>query len=241
MQDAPTKLKKLSELMKLTTEGLSRQEFVEAFQKVIDYAKKIKDGNEKEWTLVHAAFSMLESKLRESNTKQIADSHKEHTQKIDMALREQEKGMKFMYDKVGKIIKGKEGEPGKPGKDADHNRIVKDVLAKIPVPKDGYTPKKGVDYWDGKDGKNTPHSSATPHPMKVYDLSSQTNGTLKTFTVPKSVSSIIHMSDFPYVLFEGNGYTFNAQRTQITLTVQNAPTQGSQLGFQYAAMFNTTT
>lgn len=237
MQNAPAKLKKLKELMDLTTEGLTRAEFVDAFQKVIDYAKKIQDGNEKEWSLIQSAFSMLADKHERLLKDKFDAAHVEHSVKVQKALKGQEDGMKFVYDKVNGLkngIDGRDGErgsngrDGKDAKDVDHEQVVADVLAKIPKPK------------DGKDGKNG-HSSATPHPMKVYDLSPKTDGTTKIFTVPKSVSSIVHMSDFPYVLCEGNGYTFNAQRTQITLTVQNAPTSGSQLIFQHAATFNTTT
>lgn len=66
------------------------------------------------------------------------------------------------------------------------------------------------------------------------------DGTTKIFIVPKSIASIVHMSDFPGVLYEGaaNGFTINASRTQITLTVENAPTTNSQLLYEYSSMFN---
>lgn len=73
---------------------------------------------------------------------------------------------------------------------------------------------------------------------KFYDLTSQTNGSLKVFTVPKSVAAIVLSSDFPTILMEKNGFTINATRTQITLTAQNAPSAGSQLLYQYSSMFN---
>ncbi len=65
------------------------------------------------------------------------------------------------------------------------------------------------------------------------------DGSTKIFSVPKSVTAIIFMSDFPHVLFEGatNGFTLNAPRTQATLQVDNAPSTGSQLVYSYSPMF----
>jgi hypothetical protein len=66
------------------------------------------------------------------------------------------------------------------------------------------------------------------------DLSGQTDGIKFTFTVPKHRKAQFVMgSDFPSFLFENNGFTVNAGRTQVTLTTANAPSAGSQLGFQY--------
>jgi len=71
---------------------------------------------------------------------------------------------------------------------------------------------------------------------KFYPLTA--DGSTKIFSVPKSVASIVLMSDFPHILFENNGFTLNATRTQLTLTVDNAPSLGSQLLYQYSSMFN---
>lgn len=68
----------------------------------------------------------------------------------------------------------------------------------------------------------------------LEDLSSHTDGVTLAFTVPYSRKSIMVIcSDFPSVLFEGNGYSLNSARTQLTLSVANAPSSGSQLGYQY--------
>ncbi len=42
-----------------------------------------------------------------------------------------------------------------------------------------------------------------------HDLSAQTNGTLKVFSVPKGLSAILFSSDFPSVLMENRGFTLN--------------------------------
>ncbi len=218
----------------MDSNAMTSDEFVGHFQTVIKYVKEHKEMNEREWSLIRSAFSMLADKHTELINSKFSEAHKEHSAKLQKALKEQDLGMKAVYDRAAKLPeKGDKGDPGKDGRDGrdgkdaevDEEKIVKSVIEKIPKPK------------DGKDGR-TGHSSAAPHPMRVYDLSTKTDGTTKIFTVPKSVSGIIHMSDFPYVLCEGNGYTINAARTQITLTVTNAPTAGSQLIYQYASMFN---
>ncbi len=74
--------------------------------------------------------------------------------------------------------------------------------------------------------------------MAFADLSSQTNGSLKVFSVPKSTTAIVICSDFPTILMENNGFTLNAARTTLTLTITNAPSSGAQLLFQYSSLFN---
>jgi len=159
----------------------------------------------------------------------------------------------------------------------------KKVDARLATVKDGYTPKKGIDYFDGKPGvpgktingkdaipvdeqamynrvmamcqpmmdkmdrmmKAMASSSAnrggarSSHAMKVYNLSSYTNGTLKVFSVPKNVVGFVISSDFPTILMENAGFTKNAATTTITLTTDNAPSSGSQLSFIYSEVFNT--
>lgn len=79
----------------------------------------------------------------------------------------------------------------------------------------------------------TPRSNNS---MKLKALTP--DGVTKAFTVPKSTTGYVMMSDFPHVLFEGSGFTMNGNRTQLTMTVDNAPTSGSQCLFIYASMFN---
>lgn len=71
--------------------------------------------------------------------------------------------------------------------------------------------------------------------LDLYDLSSQTNGVLKTFSVPGMTKPyFIISSDFPTPLFLGNGFTYSSTANTITLTTDNAPSSGSQLGLFYS-------
>lgn len=73
--------------------------------------------------------------------------------------------------------------------------------------------------------------SKTP---EAFDLSSKTNGVLKTFSVPGLSKALFVMSsDFPTVLMLNNGFTYSATTNTITLQTDNAPSSGSQLLFMF--------
>lgn len=70
--------------------------------------------------------------------------------------------------------------------------------------------------------------------VNVYDLSTKTDGSTKTFSVPGLTKALFVMgSDFPITLFLNNGFTYSATANTITLTTDNAPSLGSQLAFLY--------
>lgn len=126
--------------------------------------------------------------------------------------------LKINKEEFKKKLGIKDGKPGKPGKNAvvDYKRIQKDVLKEIKV-KDGYTPKKGVDYFDGEPGESIDEKKVIKAVIKevlkhipetdtmnqygyatggmndarlkffVKDLSGDLNGSLKTFTIPQNV------------------------------------------------------
>jgi len=166
--------------------------------------------------------------------------------------------------------KGETGEKGKDGKDGKDGVNGKDgINGKDGLNgKDGVDGLNGINGTNGKDGEMGTIDDATigylqneikkleervnsvaarptsqggfraNNATKFYPLTA--DGSTLIFTVPKSVASIVLMSDFPHILFEGaaNGFTINASRTQITLTVENAPSLGSQLLYQYSSQFN---
>lgn len=71
--------------------------------------------------------------------------------------------------------------------------------------------------------------------LDLYDLSSQTDGVLKTFSVPGMTKPFFMISsDFPTPLFLNNGFTYSSTANTITLTTDNAPSSGSQLGLFYS-------
>lgn len=253
------KTEQLRSILSLLGASATKQEIVDAFKTITKYVTDIKQGNEKEWSLIKSAISMLGDNLKDQNKSELDQTKKDLMDSV-------EKAIATLDSRVASLQNGEDGEDGEDGKDADESKIVAEVLAKIPQVVDE-TPEqtrdkleslKGEERLDAKAIKGLDeiekrltdkvnsiprggHSGMAAHPMKFYDLSSQTNGTLKVFSVPKSVNAVVFTSDFPYVLIEGNGFTMNASRTTLTLTVQNAPSTGAQLLLQYSALFNTTT
>jgi len=137
----------------------------------------------------------------------------------------------------GEFVIGPPGKEGPPGKDGspDTGKEIVDKVNKLPIEEDYMI--------DAVHIKNMPKFRVEKKGKKggggggdivfVEDLSAQTDGARLTFTVPYHRKALVVMgSDFPSVLFPNNGFTDDSP-TQITLTVTNAPSAGSQLGFQY--------
>jgi hypothetical protein len=144
------------------------------------------------------------------------------------------------YGKDGKDGKnGKDGKDGKNGKDGSPD-TGEQVIVKINKDKSDEKIKKekveGLSELEDeiKVVKNTNRLGLRAAGDTVYlaDLSTQTNGVLKSFTIPLYRRPIMVIgSDFPTALFLNNGFTIVPGT--VTLTTDNAPSSGSQLGFLY--------
>jgi len=110
----------------LEPDALTRKEFKENFAKVIKFLTSLKEKNQGEFENLNQKFSDQSEKLSGDNTTNLTELKAEFTKLIDKALKDQEDGMNFIRDKVRKIREGT----------------------------DGYSPIKGVDYFDGKPGKD---------------------------------------------------------------------------------------
>ncbi len=135
---------------------------------------------------------------------------------------------------------GKKGEPGANGSPDTPQEIVEKIESLTGAARLDARAIKGLDEVEARLNSRIT-AAATPRSnngVKFYDLSSQTNGSTKIFTVPKGLAGVIIGSDFPTILMENNGFTLNKTRTQLTLTFATAPSAGSQLLYQYSSMFN---
>ncbi len=106
------KLKKLEELFKMVNESITRDEFVSSFKEVVGLLAENKKELEKE---IASAFAEA-SQANDASFSNIKDKTLKDIQK---ALKEQERGMSFIYDKVRKVKDGKKGDKGdrgEPGK-----------------------------------------------------------------------------------------------------------------------------
>jgi len=136
-------------------------------------------------------------------------------------------------------IPGPKGDKGNPGKDGSPD-IGEEIIGKINKDKSGKVIKK--EHVEGLSDIESMAKTAEANSRfgmraagdTVYlaDLSSQTNGVLKTFTIPVFRRAImVTCSDFPTVLFLNNGFTVAGGT--LTLTTDSAPSSGSMLGFLY--------
>lgn len=141
----------LSEALQQSTDGLTKEEFTQAFQTVLDFVKGIKKENTDEWQLVHAALQMLEAKLKETNSNDFAALKKELSSTTTTALTtvkanveerlntalatfskeitdlidEQETSLNYVRDKADSI------QPGKNGKDANEQVITETITTSL--------------------------------------------------------------------------------------------------------------
>ena len=123
------KLKKLEELLKLANDGLTREEFVVAFQEVIKFVEKLSKTNSAEFESLHKAFDILSAKVKEDAGLDLADVRKECQKMMDSMMKENTSTMNFLRDKVRSLKSGKDGEDGVSPSISD---IVPAVLAQIP-------------------------------------------------------------------------------------------------------------
>ena len=136
MEISEQNIKKLGSLLSLINEDkltLTKEEFLKSFQNVVNLVLKIEkslvEKHDKNIADMKELFEMLKSQTGKAVSEDTSTAIKQLTGKIEKSLREQESGMKFIYDKVKKIKEGKDG------KDADIDKIIKEVLAKISIPK----------------------------------------------------------------------------------------------------------
>ena len=113
------KLKKLGDILKVVDEGVTKREFLETIQNIINLVKQseiriIKDNSNS--VKVSSAIRKLENLGR----------------RIEMAIKEQDGGMKRLDEKVKSV---KDGLPGKAGRNVDESKVIREVLAKTPTPR----------------------------------------------------------------------------------------------------------
>lgn len=240
----------------------SLEEVVSAFEMVVEFAQKTYGLTQDEIENLRSMFVEAQQELKTGNVERFDTLKARLTSycenEISRMKKSHEDMMKMCENKMGEmkdgedadeeIIVGKvvsildEREANKPEEVEETPNDVIDTINKA----DNFIDKERVEGFDGiikgledkissipRGGGAAPRSNNS---TKFYPLTA--DGSTKIFTVPKSVASIVLMSDFPHILFEGSGFTINGTRTQITLTVDNAPALGSQLLYQYSSQFN---
>jgi len=152
------KLKKLKDLMAIASEGLTRQEFLDSFKKILDHLAKLEaklvtkiDGNlteEKEQLAkLRREFNRVieEAKAESDNslsgfkrkTVELVNSlfaKSKVNQKLNEVMEEVDFKLRQIDDKMSEVRSGFDGKDGADGKDADEDAVAQKVLAKIEIP-----------------------------------------------------------------------------------------------------------
>jgi len=125
---------------------------------------------------------------------------------------------------------GVNGTNGKDGKDGSPD-MAEDIRNKLELLEgDDRLDKSAIKGLEELTSKVVFAGGGSSKQFTIHDLTSQTNGTLKVFSVPGYYQAwAVICSDFPTILFKDNGFTIDGQT--LTLTVTNAPSSGAQLGF----------
>jgi hypothetical protein len=258
--------KKLDKFQKILKEALDRaksdidpedvkkifETMLQMKQGLMADAQKLKEAHD-------SVMAMLESKVEKGMS--------ESEQKMmDTMKSEMEKMMKMCEDKMATMKNGEDGAAGMDADEEAmmqqmHQPIVDDVVSRVEkdLPQLGTAIRDGLELLTGDERLDKSAIKGLDEELKkitdvastkssgggrtwggtgFYDLSAQTNGTLKVFSVPKGLAGVAFSSDFPMVLMEGRGFSINANRTEITLTTTEAPSSGSQLLYQYTKIFS---
>lgn len=131
--------------MKMLNEGLSREEFVEAFKNVVNLIlrveKDLAERNKKTTDEIIAVFNTFKGSLETKTNSELSRAVTDLKELADKSFKEQSVGMNLIRDKVSKIREGKDGKDGKsikgdtgtPGLDAvlESPEQIRDKLEKL--------------------------------------------------------------------------------------------------------------
>ena len=236
----PPKLEKLKELMNIVNEGLSRKDFEESFKSLISFVKEIKSKNKEELDyikqLTNDSLSHLEQKTDSDSVKAKDEVMKKIENFMNKMYLEHEAMMSMCEKKMEEVRDGEDG------KDADEEVIVEQVLALIPE-ETSVTLRDKLESIDDEDekldmkaikglleelqklrkikgGMLVAGSSGGGKIVKIYDLSSQLNGVLTTFSLPSFWRVIdVKLTSIP-VLRPTTDYTVDGTLKTISFTSQ---------------------
>ena len=246
-------LKEFADAYKVFTSTMTKEEFINAFKEVIAVVVAMKKQNEEEMRRMEAMHEEMTSKMKEGNSGEMSSIKKEMRGTMDKMMAEHERGMEKMYAEHEKMVKEQQNgmefiydkvrtmKSGKDGESADEEKIVGEVLKKLPEEKPEEIRnklesikeeneklqieaiknlRKELDELKKSGGKASFIGGGVMGRDLVKDIniSSQLNGVLKTFNI-QAVWNIVSvsLSSYPYgSLRKDIDYTWTP--TSITFT-----------------------
>jgi len=249
-------MSKLTRLLAVMDDDtLTRKEFIDAFQKVVDLVLQIKAENERVVTMIKGLYDQMAAKLENDSVSGRSELKKQITdyceKEMSGMMKAHEKKMYEMDEKMETI---------KSGKDADEEKIVQDVLTQIKLPKqkeiilDGPKELKSkleslkgddrinIDAINGLDEEfkrlkdilsGIPRARAMGRAKvpitRAQNLTSQVDGVVSTFTLDPDTTAVFGVfgTQFPVNFNAGTDWTF-AGRTLTLVTAQVGVPQSGQ-------------
>ncbi len=249
-----TKLRKMF-LTVMDSETMSKQEFLDAFENVVNLVLKIQKKNDEDVEEIKAKVDEFRALLETNNAENFSEHKKEMADYMASMMRMCEEKLEQVNKKMSEMKDGEDGE------DADEERIKQAVLAEIKLPEQKAvildTPEQVRDKLESLTGNERLNQSAIaglqeqieslkqmissiPRGgrtgmrkipiIKRYNLSSQCNGVLKTFTLPNDTVDVLGVfgTQFPVNFNPGTDWTF-AGRTLTLTDAVGAPETGQTL------------
>ena len=128
------KAQKLKELLLLLSDSLTKKDFEEAFAKVIEYVKGINNKTENELKTISQAVKTAISRIESTASDNYAKTEEKLTKEQESALNDiQFKVEALIAEAQQKLDEVKSGDDGE---DADEERVIAEVIARLPAPKE---------------------------------------------------------------------------------------------------------
>lgn len=244
-----SQLKKLEDIVSLITESLTRKEFTDAFENVVNVIIKVRDDMRKEheeyMSSMKAEHSDMVEEMSNKNTELIQTATKTVTEQATGMMKRIEQKLETVRDGLD----GANGINGRDGKDADEERVIREVLNKLPKPQDGKDADISViNELENKIKQLNERITNIPRatgrmgtrriPMlRAIDLTADVNGSATTFTVPRDTVRVhlVWSTQFPVVLRPDVDFTLSGQ----TLTLVTAQVGTMQSGQTVVALIET--
>ena len=224
-----TKLKKFKSIIKLIDESVSREEIESNIKKILDFLLKLKEKNQGEFKNLNQKFGEQSEKMKGDNAVSISELKAEFTKIINKALKDQSDSLNFMRDKARNLKNGKDGKQGPIGPvgpqgsagSPDTPVMVADKLElleddnRLKIEAIMNLEKRLKDLEDRPVGGGGGGKKITY--IKRINLSSQCNGILKTFILPKNVIAVIGVfgTQFP-ITFDEADFTLSGHSLTLT-------------------------
>jgi len=234
-------LKQIEEMITSINDGLTKEEFIEAFEQVAKVVKQIKETNQKHKNELQDEIKRAKTELRDVKVQEVRNQGEKHQKQIKLLRQEikdaekkltkiKDENLTNTLDKINKQAdklfqeerntlnfikdKAKELKSGEDGKDADEPKIVSEILKKIDLP-DELTSEQIRDKLEKLKGEERLNVSAIDGLEEKFEEVKKTKSVGGGGIIGKNMFKNIDISD----KLDGSTKTFNIQSVWNILSV----------------------